>query len=118
MKPQETSGTKNSNGSDSKLEQSLREEFSKSSDLQISDLSVRVQDGHATLEGTAKDDEQVQRARALAERMPSIRSVTNQIACKTEEKSEKTGADRGREGVRPLGKSEAPATKPERSAVL
>ncbi len=72
---------------DRDIERKLREEFTKHSELKVSDLRVEVKGARATLEGTVADEKSIQRVTALAEKIPQLKGVANKIKVghKTEE---------------------------------
>jgi osmotically-inducible protein OsmY len=77
-------------GSDMDIEKSLKDAFSKNSDFKVDGLKLDVKNAQVTLHGEVKAEEHIKRATAIAEKVKSVRGVTNEITCCNQKDSDKS----------------------------
>ncbi len=65
-----------------RLEEAVQKAFDKQKHFDSSDVRILSRAGVVSLEGTMPDDEQIQRATAVATATPGVKSVTNSLQVK------------------------------------
>ena len=66
--------------SDTEIAQAVRERLDQHASLDAAGVSVRVKDGHVTLEGRVADEPARHVAELIADAVPGVRAVVNRLA--------------------------------------
>lgn len=91
--------------SDADLQQTVTAAFAKARDLKIEGLRISVKNARAILKGSAENNEAVQKATAIAERIHGLQGVENSITATSSLKKGPSSIGNDR----PAGKGRTPA---------
>jgi osmotically-inducible protein OsmY len=86
---QERRGPKNYKRSDERIREDVCDVLT-NSDLNCEDVEVNVKEGEVTLTGTVQSSEERREMERIAERLPGVKDVTNQLRVKRESRSERS----------------------------